>query len=87
MNGHELARRLLDLPDLPVAITAMGHTYLSDQHADSHGDIEIADMASARIFSRQRYVVQRYVVIGHSLKWAGGACPEWGEANPAERGT
>lgn len=42
MNSHELARRLLTLPDLPVATIANNHVYGSVMDATSHGPLKIA---------------------------------------------
>lgn len=44
MTSHELARALLIVPDLPVAIHAMGHTYHSRCDKGSHGAMSIAHL-------------------------------------------
>lgn len=41
MTSHELARRLLALPDMPVATYANGHTYSSLADAPTHGPLTI----------------------------------------------
>lgn len=41
MKSHDLARMLLDAPDLPIAFAAMGHMYASDCHLKTHGPIGI----------------------------------------------
>lgn len=41
MTGHELAHRLLSLPDLPVATAANNHVYASAAHRDAHGPLNI----------------------------------------------
>jgi hypothetical protein len=41
MNSHALAKMLLSLPNLPVSITAMGHTYDSRLDKISHGPLKI----------------------------------------------
>lgn len=42
MTAHELAKLLLDGPDLPVATHANGHSYSSEADARSHGKINVA---------------------------------------------
>ena len=58
MNTHELAEYLLELPDLPIATHAMGHTYLSKADAYSHGELTIALMDTHS---------DHYIVLGHML--------------------
>lgn len=41
MMSHELARKLLELPDLPVATAAMNHEYFSKGDAHAHGSFKI----------------------------------------------
>ena len=44
MTSHELARRLLELPDLPVATHANNHTYMSGIDGMSHGPVKIGKL-------------------------------------------
>lgn len=41
MTSHELARALLDGPDLPVATYASGNTYMSANDRTSHGPLKV----------------------------------------------
>lgn len=41
MNSHELARRLLELPDLPVATHALNHTYMAGLQERTHGGLKV----------------------------------------------
>jgi hypothetical protein len=41
MKAHELARKLLDGPDLPVATYANNHVYYSQANAETHGKLNI----------------------------------------------
>jgi hypothetical protein len=59
MTTHELARLLLSYPDLPVAITAMGHTYSEEMHRGSRGPLEIGTMKS---------YVGDHIVVGDMLQ-------------------
>lgn len=44
MKSHELAKILLDLPDMPIATHANNHTYKSDIDHVSHGSLLIAKL-------------------------------------------
>ena len=41
MKSHELARKLLEQPNLPVATHSLGHTYISKTDAVTHGTLKI----------------------------------------------
>ena len=41
MNSHELARILLEQPDMPVATHSNNHTYSSKGDACTHGKLKI----------------------------------------------
>jgi len=41
LSSHELARLLLELPDLPVAVHANNATYSSASDGKSHGELNI----------------------------------------------
>lgn len=41
MTSHELARLLLEMPDLPVATHAHNHTYMSGVNEHTHGSLKI----------------------------------------------
>lgn len=41
MKSHELAKKLLDLPNLSISTHAMGNTYNSVDDRYSHGEIKI----------------------------------------------
>jgi len=41
VTSHELAKRLLGLPDLPIALMLYGHSYAYKAHRDSHGPISV----------------------------------------------
>lgn len=59
MNSHELARRLLELPDLPIATEAMNHVYCSGKDRESHGKLLIATLET---------YAGRHILIGHPHK-------------------
>jgi hypothetical protein len=42
MDAHDLAKRLLDGPNLPIELNVFGHSYSSLNHADSHGKLRVA---------------------------------------------
>lgn len=41
MMSHDLARLLLEQPDLPIATHANNHTYMSKADAGSHGSVRV----------------------------------------------
>jgi hypothetical protein len=43
MNSHELARRLLELKDLPVSTHANNHTYDSNKSFEWQEDLKIVE--------------------------------------------
>jgi hypothetical protein len=59
VTSHELARLLLKEPDLPVAVCAMGHAYLSAVDLDSHGPLQVGLMESYG---------GRHIAIGDALR-------------------
>ena len=46
MKSHDLARLLLNFPDLPIAVHALNHTYLSAANQLSHGPIKVGMLNS-----------------------------------------
>lgn len=48
MKAHELAKRLLEMPDYDVEICAHGHRYHSYMHEHSHGPLDIRISAETR---------------------------------------
>lgn len=46
MNSHQLAKLLLDFPNLPVATHALNHTYISNVDQQSHGPLKIGILHS-----------------------------------------
>lgn len=42
MTSHDLARLLLTLPDLHVALHVHGHTYMSELNDRTHGPVRVA---------------------------------------------
>jgi hypothetical protein len=72
MTSHELARRLLSLPDLPVATAANNHVYASVEDRQSHGPLNIG---------RLEHYSGDYIVIGNvdETTW-----PKWGNWHVAE---
>lgn len=66
MNSHDLARLLLLLPNLPVAVSAHGHTYSSRGHRESHGPLMIGK--STLGYFRLDGGSTDHIVIGDMLK-------------------
>ena len=60
MTTHELARLLLTQPDLPVAVTCMGHYYAVGADRTSHGPLQVACAMS---------YTGPHIVIGNSLQF------------------
>jgi hypothetical protein len=46
MTSHELARLMLEWPDLPVATHANNHTYMSGIDRTSHGPLKVGRLAT-----------------------------------------
>lgn len=48
MKAHELARKLLEMPDYDVEVVAHGHRYHSYEQRRSHGPLEVLIAADTR---------------------------------------
>ena len=60
MESHELARKLLEQPSLPVATHSLGHTYMSKSDAITHGPLKIGILESSD--------GNRHIIIGDITK-------------------
>jgi len=67
MTTHELAQRLLDGPDMPVALSVMGDVYFSDREDKSQSAIKVGPL---------NHCSGEYIVIGDCLaETDDGLCP------------
>lgn len=68
MNAHDLAKLLLDGPNLPIATHTHSHTYMSAAHAGSHGPLKVGLLES--------YAGQ-HIVIGNIMRRQINPPNEW----------
>ncbi|MCK9428510.1 MAG: hypothetical protein M0R17_00685 [Candidatus Omnitrophica bacterium] len=63
ITSHQLAKALLEDEDLPILMIVNGHTYSSEAHKYSHGEIKLG---ISTIIYASGY--SKHIVIGHMLE-------------------